>query len=375
MPLTPRERVIAALQLEEPDRTPLFELLADPPIIEAVTGSPLHPRTSIYAFPILKDREKIIQGNFERAFRCYASVGLDMAGAYMHVGPGYVPCRWIDNDTFIDEWGARWRFTREKDGYETCTYIGGTVESAYELESFRIPDPNAPGRTVGLEYALRKYRDRLLVAAVQNDVLSLSWRLLGLEKFLILTYRNLSIIERFMDQVTRFATEIAKVAVEAGAEVVVLGDDYGDSNGPFLHPDRMRRLVFPKLKIIVDSLKKRGAFVLKHCDGNLQPIMNDFITTGIDALHPITPMDIKEVKEQYGGELCLAGNIDCVSTLSWKKPEEVAQEVRECIRSVSPGGGHLLSSSNSITSSTRVENWIAMVETARKYGSYPIDRL
>jgi uroporphyrinogen decarboxylase len=47
--------------------------------------------------------------------------------------------------------------------------------------------------------------------------------------------------------------------------------------------------------------------------------------------------------------------------------------VKETIAKASPGGGHILASSNSIHPAVKPENYLAMVEAARKYGNYPID--
>jgi uroporphyrinogen decarboxylase len=99
------------------------------------------------------------------------------------------------------------------------------------------------------------------------------------------------------------------------------------------------------------------------------------VDTGIDGLNPMEPiagMDIGRVKQKYGKRVCLIGNIDCGYVLSEASPEEVEVAVKECILKASPGGGHILSSSNAIHSSVKPQNFRTMVEAARKYGRYPI---
>ncbi len=81
-------------------------------------------------------------------------------------------------------------------------------------------------------------------------------------------------------------------------------------------------------------------------------------------------MDIRVVKERYGDKLFLIGNVDCSYTLSLGSVLEVEKETTEVIRKASPGGGHILSSSNSIHNAVKVENFLAMIKTARKYGRY-----
>lgn len=115
---------------------------------------------------------------------------------------------------------------------------------------------------------------------------------------------------------------------------------------------------------------------MKHTDGNLWPIMDDIVDTGLDALDPLEPMagmDIGKVKERYGDRIALAGNVDCGELLSRGTTEDVVEAVKETIAKASPGGGHILASSNSIHPAVKPENYRAMVEAAKEFGQYPLD--
>jgi uroporphyrinogen decarboxylase len=82
-------------------------------------------------------------------------------------------------------------------------------------------------------------------------------------------------------------------------------------------------------------------------------------------------MDIGETKREFGGRTCLLGNIDCSFLLVYGSPDEVRQSVKETIASAAPGGGYIITSSNSIHPGCKPENYLAMVEATRKYGHYP----
>jgi uroporphyrinogen decarboxylase len=115
--------------------------------------------------------------------------------------------------------------------------------------------------------------------------------------------------------------------------------------------------------------------VIKHTDGDLWPIIDMIIDSGISCLDPIDPqagMDLTEVKEKYGDRVALKGNVDCAQTLSYGTVEEVIAETKEVIRKGGPGGGFILSSSNSIHASVKPENYMAMLDTLREYGRYPL---
>ena len=165
-------------------------------------------------------------------------------------------------------------------------------------------------------------------------------------------------------------------ALNHGAEVIMIGDDYAGKDGPLMSPAHFKEFILPGLKKIVQAIKKQGGYVVKHTDGNIWPIIDMIVEAGIDGLHPLEPpagMDIGKVKKLYGDHICVMGNIDCSHTLSFGTPAEVVREVKECILKASIGGGHIMMSSNSIHSGVKPENYVAMVKATKEYGRYPID--
>jgi uroporphyrinogen decarboxylase len=99
------------------------------------------------------------------------------------------------------------------------------------------------------------------------------------------------------------------------------------------------------------------------------------VDSGIDCLDPIDPqggMDLAEVKAKYGDRIAVKGNVDCVHLMSFGTPDEVVEATKEALRKGMPGGGYILSSSNSIHSAVKPENYKAMLDTLKEYGSYPM---
>jgi uroporphyrinogen decarboxylase len=161
-----------------------------------------------------------------------------------------------------------------------------------------------------------------------------------------------------------------------GVEVLFVTDDYADNHGPLINPRFFREYELPNLKSMVEIGRKHGVPVIKHSDGNLYPILDDIINTGISGLHPIEPgtMDLKDVKERYGDKLCLLGNVDCRYVLPYGSEEDVRRDVRRCVDDAGKGGGLILASSNSLHSNVKVENIYTMVDEARRYGRYPLKK-
>ncbi|GBC75153.1 hypothetical protein HRbin06_00467 [archaeon HR06] len=122
----------------------------------------------------------------------------------------------------------------------------------------------------------------------------------------------------------------------------------------------------------MDTLKKHGAqFVIKHTDGKIDILMEDFIDVGFDGIHPLEFQNLEESKRLYGDKVCLMGRIDNYHVLPYGKEEDVIREVKESIDALSPGGGHVLQSSNSLHYGCKIENILTMKNYARKYGIYP----
>ena len=110
--------------------------------------------------------------------------------------------------------------------------------------------------------------------------------------------------------------------------------------------------------------------------GSVIDIIPDAIEIGLDVLQSVQPearnMNPYELKAKFGDRVALKGNVDCVRTLVFGTTDEVVAETKEALRKGGPGGGYILSSSNSIHSSVKPENYLAMVETVRDFGKYPL---
>jgi uroporphyrinogen decarboxylase len=151
-------------------------------------------------------------------------------------------------------------------------------------------------------------------------------------------------------------------------------DDIAYTEGLIVNPRLLRQHVFPWYKRMGEVCRARGIPYLYHTDGDVTAVLDDIVACGFNALHPLEPkaMDIVAVKRQYGDRLCLIGNIDLSYTLTRGTPEEVDAEVKERIRTLAPGGGYCVSSSNSVTEYVPFANYQAMREATLKYGKYPI---
>lgn len=209
---------------------------------------------------------------------------------------------------------------------------------------------------------------------VGRAVFAASWYLCGMQRLLESYLLEPEFARALGRMVGEYNRELHRLVIAEGADLIVLGDDYAHKTGTIMSPSQFREFVLPGLRQAVQNIKSSGAFCVKHTDGNIWAILDDIANTGIHGIGPLEPaagMDLARVKSAVGDRVCVVGNVD-VDLLCRGSAEQIRQSTRELIRGVSPGGGHILSSGNSITSAVRPENFRIMVETARRHGCYPI---
>jgi uroporphyrinogen decarboxylase len=155
-----------------------------------------------------------------------------------------------------------------------------------------------------------------------------------------------------------------------GFDFLFCADDVAFKTGPMMSPEHFRKIILPHLKTAVKNITIPWVY---HSDGNLLPIMEDWLSLGQSGIHPVEPlaMDIRFVKKAYGDRVCVCGNVD-VNLLGMGTEQQVVNEVKGLIRDLAPGGGYMVSSGNSVPAYAKPENALAMGRAVRKYGKYPI---
>jgi uroporphyrinogen decarboxylase len=200
--------------------------------------------------------------------------------------------------------------------------------------------------------------------------------LMGMEGLLVAMLTEPRLARVVLDKVLEANMAVVRRAINAGAEVIILGDDYAANSGPLFSPDLFREFIAPRLKAMIAMIHAEGALVIKHTDGNIYSLLDDIVACGPDGLNPIEPvagMQLADVRQRVGSSLCLCGNIDCGELLSHGTPEAVRAAVKQAIRDGGANGAFILTSSNSIHSSCDPRNVAAMIEACAAMGAYPLE--
>lgn len=361
------ERVLKTLVLEEPDRVPITEMDIDAPLMEVITGKKFPTALSLQT-QVIADRE-LERKRVDLKIECYKKVDFDVFTVDLSAPEGWKPLT-NPNGTMVDLWGRVLKLDEQANQWVPYTTI---FTSQDDFENFALPDPNISGWTFALEHAKKVIGNDMAMAAFIRDPFSNAWEMFTPTKFVVWMYQNPQFIKKALDKLTEFNVEIIKQIADVGVELIIDGGDYCEAKGPMVPINFFREVVFPGLKKQVEAAHKGGIKFVKHTDGNVLSLLKDLsnIVDGLHSLDTTAGVDIGKVKAEYGHKMILIGNVS-VDNLANRREAEIIEETKDCLRKASPGGGHILSSSNSWAAGAKLENCLAMVETAKRYGTYPI---
>lgn len=337
------ERTLCALGRKEPDRVPIIEDPIDPRVIKA-----LHGDISYADFVDQEDLDAIICSEDQKTEK-------------------------LGSNIFRDEWGIVFRIGRDGIRYP----IDGPIKSEHDLDHFCPPDPDAPWRFETLKRYVKRFKGEKAIILTGNEDFTFSRNLMGgMEKIFVNYILRPRFVRRLSEIVSDCKSKELNNAVDVGADILRTGDDYAGAKGSLMSPQHFREFILPYLQQAVKVAEQNNVPFIKHSDGNLWNLLDMIVDTGIDALNPLEPrakMDIGEVKEKYGERIALVGNIDCAYLLPYGTKTEVIEAVKETIAKGSVDGGHILASSNSIHPGVNPENYRIMIQTAKRFGVYPLD--
>jgi len=154
---------------------------------------------------------------------------------------------------------------------------------------------------------------------------------------------------------------------EAGADFIHVVNDVAFNAGRFISPPRFSEFIAPCLKAQVQHIKARGMIPFVHTDGNIMPILDDYLSLGAACFQPVDPMtgmDIAEVKRRCHGRPAVMGSVRC--RISQEGPREaIHKSVLYCLEHASPGGDCVFAPSNTVFSRTPLQEYEYVLSVCR----------
>ena len=356
MAMTSRERVLAALQHQQPDRTPVFEYVLLSPVADSLLGRRYSADPA--SWPALRAGK-----GWEEAVRQMARDRVELASLLGHDMLYVTP---NPSSTEMEQEGEGSEEAHSDDPVER-------LRRRNERGAQRSPYPPDDALFIYIclreEMAVRGLDLPILAPAylhgVWTDVDLMQAMLLApevaQEHFALATRRGLALIERY---------------IALGIEQIGVGGDFA-GNRLLISPRAYREFIVPEVRTLSRAIHAAGRWAVNASDGNLWPVLDDF-TAGCEVdgyleidLH--AGMDLRRLKATCGERVTLYGNLDCGNILSFGSVEDVRRHTLDCLQAGLGGGGHILCASNAITASVSLRNYLAVVNAYREM--YGLERL
>lgn len=228
---------------------------------------------------------------------------------------------------------------------------------------------------------LRAGTDRAIVG-MYGTVIENAQGILGWDELFVRLIEQEDLARHFLERLTDSLLAGLKkylAAVGDNIDVIVIGDDLGSQKAPLLSVDLYRETLLPYHKRLIDCIRRNSkAYVLFHSDGSMMPFFRELIDAGVHAFNPVQTdaagMDPAVIKREYGRNMTIWGaGCDTHSVLYKGTPEEVIEDVKRRIRILAPGGGFVFNQIHNILPETKAKNVVAMYDSAYEFGRYPID--
>ncbi len=345
--MTPRERWLAVLQQQNPDRVPM-DYWATP---EASQKIMKHLGCS--------NEREMLQ-------KMHVDFPVEVKPSYS--GPS-IPSGY-------DEFGCRYEMVNYGTGeYEECVFHPLAQYSRVKdiQRSYTWPDPD------WWDYS--RIKDQLAgneeypIHGGHCEPFLAYKKLRGEEQSYLDLVMNPEIVHYCLDKLFHLAYEnIRRIHEQAPGQVMFsyVAEDMGSQNDLLYSPAHIREFLLPRMKKAVELVHQADAYAFHHNDGSIRRILPDLIQIGIDILNPIQwrckNMDRAELKREFGDKVILHGAMDNQVTLAFGSVDDVKKEVLDNLRILGEGGGYILSPCHNIQAVSPPENIVAMYQTGYENG-------
>lgn len=344
-----KERVLSTLCKKIPDKVPYVYGYIDRSIQEKILGEKIEyeymPKTADWS-PISKPGEQSVLEPYQCIDARVAKIlGLDA------IGMQYLTPVFAEVD-------------KSEDGN---AYIRkNLLVSPEDLEKIKMPDVDDDRIFKPAIEFVKRYKGEFALFCRIRLGISPTLMSMGMEEFSYNMYDRPEFVKEVVKMYTEWASKLIKNLIEIGFDFLWSFDDMAHKSAPLFSEKVWDEYFFPYLKKAADCITVPWIF---HSDGNLLPFMNKLLKLGMNGLHPLEPgaMDLVELKQKYGQRVCLVGNVDINYTLSKASLDEVDADVKKKMEILGPGGGYIISDSNSIPAYCKVENVLAMAKAVEKY--------
>lgn len=334
--MTNRERVIASLNHQQPDRTP-------------------------YTIGFTQKAAAAMTARYGDSF--YGLIDNCIHGVAAKAGPKDM---WLSDTLWQDEFGVQWDRSIDRDIGNVCN----CVIPERNLDKLEMPDPTAPAKFDGVadSIAAGLAAGRFIQFGIGFSLFERAWTMRGMENLFMDMVEAPAFVDDLLDAICDYNVALVRRAVEFEIDAVHFGDDWGSQRGLLMGPKLWERFLKPRLARMYGAAKEADKFVTIHSCGMVQELFPQLIEIGLDCFNPFQPevMDPYEMKRLHGDRLSFWGGISTQKLLPYGTPEEVRTEARRMMQEVGRNGGLILAPAHGIPGDARPENIMALIETVNE---------
>ncbi|MBS3812427.1 hypothetical protein KGY64_01230 [Candidatus Bipolaricaulota bacterium] len=376
--MTPKERVLTALNFQEPDRIPID-------LGGYVTGITKEAYRNLCDYLDINEPISTLDVVQQLTYpdeEVLQPLGVDTR--YLFTTDGSAEEDKVketpEGKIYVDGWGVTRKLST--DGlYFDITDSPLAAASIDELRRYPFPEVANQRDDIAGEVSnfTRAYGDSnfALTTQIFGSVFELSWYMRGFEQFLKDLYQNREVAGLLMDKVVEYWLDFFEVLFdEAGdlLDVIMVGDDLAIQHSLLINPEIYRELVKPRHQRIYDYIKNNSsAFICYHTCGAIRPLIPDLAEIGVDALNPVqvsaAGMDTGGLKRDFGDLITFwGGGVDTQRVFPQGTTDDVDREVKQRIDDLAPGGGFVFNPVHNIQADVPPENILNAYRVARSYG-------
>ncbi|MBN2072566.1 MAG: uroporphyrinogen decarboxylase [Actinobacteria bacterium] len=375
-----RERVITALDHKEPDRVPRD-------LGGRVSSMMINPYNALKKYLGLDEcGYDTINGDYfvveefdERILKIF---DIDFRRVFLKASSGYEKVVREDG-TWLDDMG----FTRRFSGIygEMVDHPLRKAKDPEDIKKFKFFDAYDPARVEGLkervEYLYNKTDYAIVAAGAVGGLLETSHWMRGFDQFPVDLMVDKKMAHALLDKLNTYYIELMDVflnIIGPYTQMVEMADDLGSQNNLLISPQLYREMILPYYKKQLDFIKsKTNAKIFHHSCGSVVKAGDLLLDAGVDILNSLQPraagMDTTFLKDRYGDRLSFHGGIDIQEVLPRGNLNDIENEVKRRIAIYAPKGGYVICAAHCIQDDVSPENVSALYESAKKWGSYPLN--
>ena len=170
--------------------------------------------------------------------------------------------------------------------------------------------------------------------------------LMGIEPLIMATYDDPEWVHAFLKILQARKLTYTRSLKGARYDLLELGG--GDASSTVISPTLFDEFVTPYDAPIIEAAHEAGQRIVYHTCGGMMPILENIAAMQTDAMETFTPVgmgadvDLAEAKRRIGDKVCMIGGLDQGHFFSGCTPQQTKDEVRRCFEAAGAGGGYIL---------------------------------